>query len=727
TGGRSGGPGGAFRTRDGGAGKPRSDGGGDRPARAFKPRDRSDAPRDSGPRRERDGDRPARTFKPRDRSDAPRDSGPRRERDGDRPARTFKPRDRSDAPRESGPRRERDGDRPARTFKPRDRSDAPRDSGPRRERDGDRPARTFKPRDRSDAPRDSGPRRERDGDRPARAFKPRDRSDAPRDSGPRRERDGDRPARTFKPREQRDDRAEKPEGDFKPWELARAQRAGASGASDPGSAGPRSSRQPPGGRERPDRGERPVRDGGDRSTSRFRPRERDDRPYGDRPGRGSGDRAARGSGDRSGPQRTRDERPRTDRPRQDGERRPFVPRGDRPDRAQRDGDRSRDRAPGNNRGEGRPAFSRGDDRPRPQAKPALTKRPKAAPPSAMTETWTPGEPVRIAKAMARAGLCSRRDAERWIADGRVSVNGRKISSPALDVSPTDKVIVDGVALPAFEPPRLWRYHKPRGLVTTHHDPEGRPTVFDRLPPEMPRVVSVGRLDFNTEGLLLLTNDGALARHLELPATGWLRRYKVRAHGSVTQEQLDTLQDGITVEGVAYGPVEARLGNVQGANLWLEIGLREGKNREVRRILATFGLDVNRLIRISYGPFQLRDLEPGAVDQVKRRVLADQLGREIVKDLGLDDVAEAARDRRERARDASRAARKATAPSPGDAEAFAEIDGEDLSEIGSLEDGFDVGAWETEVIEDDGTSGVTGEAAERDPDTSEADASEADKT
>lgn len=247
--------------------------------------------------------------------------------------------------------------------------------------------------------------------------------------------------------------------------------------------------------------------------------------------------------------------------------------------------------------------------------------------------------MRIAKAMARAGLCSRREAERWIADGRVNVNGQVLRTPACDVGPKDKVLVDGKPLPTSEPTRLWRYYKPRGLVTTHRDPEGRPTVFDSLPPELPRVVSIGRLDFNTEGLLLLTNDGALARHLELPSTGWLRRYRVRAKGRVTQEQLDGLKQGIEIEGVRYGPVEATIDTLQGANLWLTIGLREGKNREVRRILGTLGLEVNRLIRISYGPFQLLDLQPGAVDAVKRRVLAEQLGPKLAQQFGLSESRE----------------------------------------------------------------------------------------
>jgi 23S rRNA pseudouridine2605 synthase len=247
----------------------------------------------------------------------------------------------------------------------------------------------------------------------------------------------------------------------------------------------------------------------------------------------------------------------------------------------------------------------------------------------------PAEPMRIAKAMARAGLCSRRDAERWIEDGRVTVNNEKIASPALDVGPRDRIKVDGVELPMAGAVKLWRYYKPKGTVTTHRDPEGRPTVFEKLPEDLPRVISIGRLDFNTEGLLLLTNDGDLARFIELPATGWLRRYRVRANGSVTQVQLDALKEGIEIEGVRYGPVEATLDSVKGANVWVTIGLREGKNREVRKILSTLALEVNRLIRISFGPFQLMDLEEGKVEQVKRRVLADQLGPDLAKQFGLD--------------------------------------------------------------------------------------------
>jgi 23S rRNA pseudouridine2605 synthase len=235
---------------------------------------------------------------------------------------------------------------------------------------------------------------------------------------------------------------------------------------------------------------------------------------------------------------------------------------------------------------------------------------------------------RIAKAIARAGLASRREAEEWIAAGRVAVNGAVIASPALNVTPADRISVDGTLLPHRERTRLFLYHKPRGLLTTHADPRGRPTIFEKLPQNLPRLISVGRLDFNTEGLLLLTNDGALARALELPATGWLRRYRVRVHGAVTQARLDALRDGVTISGIRYGAIEANLDRVQGSNLWLTFAIREGKNREVRNVLGHLGLTVTRLIRVSFGPFQLGELDVGAVEEVPTRVLREQLGDKL---------------------------------------------------------------------------------------------------
>ncbi|KRE18300.1 hypothetical protein ASE63_02420 [Bosea sp. Root381] len=245
------------------------------------------------------------------------------------------------------------------------------------------------------------------------------------------------------------------------------------------------------------------------------------------------------------------------------------------------------------------------------------------------------EPERIAKVMARAGVASRRDCEAMIAEGRVVVNGKVLESPALDIGPDDVVLVDGEPLPARERTRMWLYHKPRGLVTTNHDPEGRPTVFETLPEDLPRVLSIGRLDINTEGLLLLTNDGGLARMLELPETGWLRRYRVRAFGSITQDKLDTLRDGVTIDGVHYGPVVARFERQQGSNTWLTVDLREGKNREVKTVLEHLGLDVNRLIRVSFGPFQLGDLPEGEADEIRSRVIRDQLGEELIAKAGVD--------------------------------------------------------------------------------------------
>ena len=242
---------------------------------------------------------------------------------------------------------------------------------------------------------------------------------------------------------------------------------------------------------------------------------------------------------------------------------------------------------------------------------------------------------RIAKVIARAGLASRREAEAWIAAGRVAVNGKLVASPALNVGARDRIEVDGQPLPMRERTRLFLYHKQRGLLTTHADPRGRPTIFSVLPKELPRLISVGRLDLNTEGLLLLTNDGGLARALELPATGWLRRYRVRAHGSVAQAQLDALRRGITIDGVRYGEIEATVDRSQGSNVWLTFAIREGKNREVKNVLGHLGLAVNRLIRVSFGPFRLGDLSEGAIEEVKTRTLRDQLGDRIAALAGAD--------------------------------------------------------------------------------------------
>jgi 23S rRNA pseudouridine2605 synthase len=251
------------------------------------------------------------------------------------------------------------------------------------------------------------------------------------------------------------------------------------------------------------------------------------------------------------------------------------------------------------------------------------------------EKHHPASGERVAKVIARAGLASRREAEAWIAAGRVAVNGEVIASPARNVTARDRIAVDGQPLPARERTRLFLYHKPRGLLTTHADPGGRPTIFALLPKSLPRLVSVGRLDLNTEGLLLLTNDGGLARTLELPATGWLRRYRVRAHGRVAQAELDRLRAGVTIDGIRYGPIEATVDRAQGSNVWLTFAIREGKNREVRNVLGHLGLAVNRLIRVSFGPFQLGEIAPGAIEEVKTRTLRDQLGARVAALAGAD--------------------------------------------------------------------------------------------
>lgn len=242
---------------------------------------------------------------------------------------------------------------------------------------------------------------------------------------------------------------------------------------------------------------------------------------------------------------------------------------------------------------------------------------------------------RIAKVIARSGLCSRRDAEAWIAEGRVRLNGKLLKTPAVVVGDKDFIEVDGAPLPEKERTRLWLYHKAKGVITAARDPEGRPVLRDTLPKDLKTVHPVGRLDFNTEGLLLLTNDGALKRLLELPSTGWLRRYRVRAFGEAPDFVLNKARKGMSIDGVQYGPMEIDIERQKGDNQWLTVGLREGKNREVKVVLGALGLQVNRLIRISYGPFQLGELEAGAVQEIRSRVLRDQLRGKLFDEAGLD--------------------------------------------------------------------------------------------
>jgi 23S rRNA pseudouridine2605 synthase len=508
-----------------------------------------------------------------------------------------------------------------------------RDGAPPRFARDDRPARTGDGERRSFTPRE-----DRGGEK--RPYTPRgDRPNYNRDDrAPRSDRGDARPAARFSDRKF---------GDKKPY--APRERDGEKRPYTPRGEGFRKD----GDRARGDRpySARPPRDG--------------DRPRGDRPERkfGGDKKFSRGAPDRgprkdfgaersdSKPWQKREDRGERDSRPARGEARSFdKPRFDRPREDRPKFDRPRQRPEGRTDWQEHPRSEEGDDRPRRENEDdskIFAKRPAFGGRGAYRERKpefdkrAPQPPrvkksgERIAKVVSRAGLASRRDAEEWITQGRVTVNGRVINSPALDVTDNDVITIDGKPLPPRERTRLFMYHKPRGLMTTHADPEGRPTVFDNLPEGLPRLISIGRLDFNTEGLLLLTNDGGLARALELPDTGWLRRYRVRAHGEVTQAQLDELKKGVEIDGIKYGSIDATLERDQGANVWLVFAIREGKNREVRNVMAHLGLEVNRLIRVSYGPFQLGELAEGQVEEVKTRVLREQLGEKIAALAGAD--------------------------------------------------------------------------------------------
>ncbi|MES0209065.1 pseudouridine synthase [Mesorhizobium sp. M0028] len=454
--------------------------------------------------------------------------------------------------------------------------------------EGERPKRDFKPKREGDRPFGKGPRPE---------GKPYEKREGPRKPyAPRSDRpaaaEGERPKRDFKPKREGDrpfGKGPRPEG--KPYENRE---------------GPRKPYAPRGDRPAAAEGERPKRDfkGSERPFSKG-PRP-EGKPYEKR----------------------------------EGPRKPYAPRGDRPAAAEGEHGEKRFDRPKRDFGD-RPKRDFGGDRPqgaqRAQAASEGGFKPR---PRRVEATEEAGE--RIAKRLARAGLASRRDAEELIAAGRVKVNGRALTSPAFNVMPGDIIHLDGMEIPPIERTRLFLFNKPAGVVTTNRDPEGRKTVFDVLPPGLPRLMTIGRLDINTEGLLLLTNDGGLSRVLELPATGWLRRYRVRVHGKVEESALAGLREGIAVDGVFYGAIEATLDREQGSNAWLTLGLREGKNREVRNILGSLGLDVTRLIRISYGPFQLDDLPEGHVLEIKGRVLRDQLGERLVEESGANFDADIAK-------------------------------------------------------------------------------------
>ncbi len=447
--------------------------------------------------------------------------------------------------------------------------------------------------------------------------------------------DGDRPKRDFR---KDDSRAERPKRDF-------SRRVDTPASDRPprkefGERKPYVKRE--GGAPRPGRYERSARADNDavRSEGGERPPRREFR---ERSGAGGGSYAKKPYGGGEGASRKPFDKAKGDfGPKRDfGAKRDF---GSRPEQGEK-----RDFGHGRDRGPKRDFEPRRDERPKrdfgPKKDFAPKKdfsdrkssggfKPRPRPSEAAEES---GE--RIAKRLARAGIASRRDAEELIAAGRIKVNGKVLASPAFNVSAADVIHLDDTEIPAIERTRLFLFHKPAGLVTTNRDPEGRKTVFDVLPADLPRLMTIGRLDINTEGLLLLTNDGGLSRVLELPATGWLRRYRVRVHGKVDEKALAGLREGIAVDGVFYGAIEATLERTQGTNAWLTIGLREGKNREVKNILGALGLEVTRLIRISYGPFQLGELPEGHVLEIKGRMLRDQLGERLVEESGANFDAE----------------------------------------------------------------------------------------
>jgi 23S rRNA pseudouridine2605 synthase len=461
-------------------------------------------------------------------------------------------------------------------------------------RDGGKP-RFGKPGDKTGGKPGAGKWKPREGAaegagderRPRKPFTPRDgdtaRSDRqhsgkPRFEGPRQPREGDGEAKKPFQRQDGMKRAFAKDGDGRP-------------------AKPR-----PGKWERREAATAEAGDGERRPRKPYAPRD-GDRPKFDKPGFG---------GPR--PERPRSDKPRSDKPRFDGPRKPRDGEADaRPFRRED--------------GEKRAFVKRGD---RPGAAPRPGRRaPDVTQPVAGENEGS----ERIARRLARAGVSSRRDAEAMIADGRITLNGKVLDTPAVNVVASDRIEIDGKPIPDIERTRLFLFHKPAGVVTTNRDPEGRRTVFDVLPAGLPRLMTIGRLDINTEGLLLLTNDGGLSRVLELPATGWLRRYRVRVHGKVEPQALEGLKDGIAVDGVLYGGVEATLDREQGSNAWLTIGLREGKNREVKNILGALGLDVTRLIRISYGPFQLGELPEGELHELKGKHLREQLGERLIEEAG----------------------------------------------------------------------------------------------